>query len=134
MLERRFPRSIDSLEALFAWVREFLAAEGLDESRAFTLDLVAEELFTNRVKHARGGRDLALTLARAGDVVELTVRDPGGTPFDPMQAPAAGLDGPLEERRAGGMGLHLVRALVSELRYHRDGGDDVLTALVRPED
>jgi anti-sigma regulatory factor (Ser/Thr protein kinase) len=133
MFERRVPRRIDALESLVTAVREFLAAEGLDEDRAFRLDLVAEELFTNLVRHADGDGDIRLSLARVGDDIRLTLRAASSEPFDPTALPEADLSGPVEERRSGGMGIHMVRSLTSRLDYHRDGADDVVTATLRPE-
>jgi serine/threonine-protein kinase RsbW/sigma-B regulation protein RsbU (phosphoserine phosphatase) len=39
----------------------------------------------------------------------------------------AGLDGDLDQRVAGGLGIHLVKALMDDVRYHRDGALNCLT-------
>jgi anti-sigma regulatory factor (Ser/Thr protein kinase) len=127
------PRRVDALDLLFAGLREFLATEGLSEDRAFTLDLVAEELFTNLVRHARGEGDIGVALERSGDDIVLTLRGANTEPFDPTATPAADLGGPVEQRRPGGMGIHMVRSLAARLDYTRDGGDDVITATLGPE-
>jgi len=64
------------------------------------------------------------------DAVVLEFRD-GGRPFDPLAEPAPDLDLPPEERPAGGLGLMLVRALVDEARYQRDGAANVLRLVKR---
>jgi hypothetical protein len=43
-------------------------------------------------------------------------------PFDPLGLPALDLDEAAEERTIGGLGVHIVRSLVEEARYHREGG------------
>src|SRR6185436_5207799 len=51
MAVRRFPRDFASLEAIYAFVREFLAGHQLAGEHAWSLDLIVEELFTNVVKY-----------------------------------------------------------------------------------
>ena len=50
----------------------------------------------------------------------------GTEAFDPLAEPSPDLEAPLEERPLGGLGLTLVRALVQEAHYVRDGSTNVL--------
>ena len=50
-----------------------------------------------------------------------------GSAFDPREAPLPNLDAPLEERQAGGLGMHLVRETMDEIDYRREDGRNVLT-------
>jgi len=54
-------------------------------------------------------------------------------PFDPSAAPPLDVDSPLDERRAGGMGIHLVRNMVDELTYVREDDRNRLTAVIPRE-
>ena len=49
-----------------------------------------------------------------------------GPPFDPRHLPEPDLSLPLEQRRAGGMGVHLVLQMVDHLDYRSDGGKNCL--------
>ena len=62
----------------------------------------------------------------ADGLVTATVVDDGEA-FDPREAPPPDLDAPLEERQAGGLGMHLVRATMDEVDYRREDGRNVLT-------
>lgn len=42
-------------------------------------------------------------------------------PFDPLSVAAPDLHAPLRERRVGGLGVHFVRSLMSDVRYVRVG-------------
>ena len=42
-----------------------------------------------------------------------------GQPFDPCAAGPVDVDAPLEERNVGGLGIHIVRALMAEVGYAR---------------
>ena len=131
MPAKRFPRAIGSLPALVAFVREFFTARGLDADHAFDVDLVLEELFTNMVRHARGGTpEIEVGLEDDGALLTLRLRDEGVEPWDPPP-PERG-QGPGEER-PGGRGITLVRELTRELRFeHRDGVTTVTAVLPIP--
>ena len=78
---------------------------------------------------------IKMTAARRDDRVIVTVSD-DGTPFNPLlrAAPEAGLS--LEDRRVGGLGIHLVRHLADDISYRRlsDKNELTLTLLVDPPD
>jgi anti-sigma regulatory factor (Ser/Thr protein kinase) len=83
----------------------------------------------NVIAHAFAGRpaphrlDLRLAIAPASVVVEIV---DNGRPFDPTAAPAPDLSTPLECREPGGLGIHLMRALMDRLDYRRDDDANVL--------
>lgn len=133
MFERTFPRALGSLEPMFAFVTEFASAQRLSPAATGDLTLIAEELFTNCVKYGGGPEGVAIGLDRQGAEVTLRLVDPGARPFDPTAAPAADVAAPIEARRAGGLGIHLVRSIARELRYAREGGANVVTAVIGTE-
>ena len=121
-MRRSFPRQMASLEAIVAYVREFHTQEGLDESAAYDLDLVLEELFTNLVKYGRGARgDVEIVLERGADGVTASLREFDAEPFDPTQLPEVDVNRPIAERRPGGLGVHFIRQLTRSFDYdYRD--------------
>jgi len=42
-------------------------------------------------------------------------------PFNPLDAPIPDITLPIEERRVGGLGIHLVRQFMDTLAYERRG-------------
>ena len=131
MLVRRFPRAVGSLPLLVAFVREFFAEHHLDPEQAYDVDLVLEELFTNMVRHARGGTpEIEVGLALDGNTLTMRLRDEGVEPWDPGQAPAVDVNRPLEERRPGGLGLHFIRQVARDLRFEHVDGATVVTAVL----
>ena len=52
------------------------------------------------------------------DRLSVTLTD-DGTPFDPFGAAAPDTALSVEERRIGGLGIHLVRRMMDEVSYHR---------------
>lgn len=116
------PRSMESLAILVDFVREFLRAENLSEETAFDIDLVLEELFTNLVRHGRGEGDIEVDLSRAPGEVRIRLLAAEPSPFDPTAAPRVNANLPIEQRRAGGLGIHFIRQLCSTFRYEWTDG------------
>lgn len=127
-MRRDFSKSQSSIDDLFAFVDAFVRTEGIDEANAFQLTMVTEELYTNLVKYNKGGRGLVtIQLERIGEWIELELTDYDVAPFDITTAELPNLDVPIEQRRAGGMGLHLVKSFADELRYRHEGGHSTIT-------
>lgn len=132
MPERRFRRSFESLEAIYAFIREVLAVHGIDPEAAYDLDLIAEELFTNMVKYGRGGRDdIAIALEWAPPAFTIQLTDFDVDRFDPTSAPEVDLSRPIQERRAGGLGIHLVRQIADHIEYRHENGDSKIVITKR---
>lgn len=110
---RSFPRSNDSLADLFA----FAAAEVDEELRA-AVELALEELFTNVVKHGRpSATPVRIDISPIAGGVEVSLTESEADPFDPTRAPEVDVSLPLERRRPGGLGIHLVRKVVDSIEY-----------------
>jgi serine/threonine-protein kinase RsbW len=115
---RTFGRSFDSLEDIFAFTSEFFGRHGLDRDLLPTVDLIVEELFTNMVKYSPGGAPaIRIEMAPALGGVEVALTDYDVDRFDVTLAPDADINLPIEERKPGKLGLHLVRRLVDSLQY-----------------
>jgi len=118
------------LYRLLEFAGEFARRAGLPDEERSRLLIILDELFTNVVKYGYAGKpeqghiEVDLSLKDGRLVIEF-VDD--GIPFDPLTAPPPELDAPLEERQLGGVGLAIVRALVEEAGYRRDGDRNRLT-------
>jgi serine/threonine-protein kinase RsbW len=109
-------------------IEAFLAAEHVDREDAAAILVASEEVFINIVDHGYGqnGGTLTLRLSRAGGRVRMTYID-AGVPFNPLELPAPDIDLPLDRRRAGGLGLMIVRKLMDSVAYERRDGKNHLT-------
>ena len=85
---------------------------------AFSIPFVVEEIFTNMVKYNSGSANrILIEISRDQDRVVVRLTDFDVDPFDPATAPEVDVDLPLEARRRGGLGLHLVKSLADKLIY-----------------
>ena len=117
-MEKRFDRSIASLDAICDFTREFFDGERIDEPDRHAVDFAIEEIFTNMVKyHPEGGDEIRIGLERDDDVVRVMLIDDDVEPFDVTRVPAADVDLPLERRTPGGLGLHLTGKMMDSMEY-----------------
>ncbi|HZT51308.1 MAG TPA: ATP-binding protein [Stellaceae bacterium] len=120
--------------ALGRFLEAFARAHGVEGDDIARFLVALEELVSNLVKYGYddpGPRGtVAVTLRLADRRLKLEIVD-DGRPFDPFAQAPPDLDAPLEERPVGGLGLHLVRRLMDEARYRREGHCNV-TEIGRP--
>jgi anti-sigma regulatory factor (Ser/Thr protein kinase) len=117
---------VSELASLHHAVLEFCQKHQLDDDIAFAMDLCIEELITNVIKYAGGTGLIELDLHIKEAQLILEIRD-DGHPFDPTKLPEPDLNVPLEERRIGGLGIHLVRNYVNSMEYRREGNQNITT-------
>lgn len=111
-------------------IEAFCARRGLPERVALSLSLVVDELLANILNHGGAETGLApdirlqLWLDQAQLVTELS---DSGQPFNPLDAPPPELDLGLDDKPVGGLGIHLVRQLMDDVQYRREGAYNRLT-------
>ncbi len=117
-MERAFPRKLESLEEIFSFIRVFGLEHKLKDGPLFFMDFTVEEIFTNMVKYNSKSRaEVTISLEhRPGELV-LTLVDTDADPFDITRTPDVDVSRGLEERKVGGLGIHLVRQLADSLDY-----------------
>ncbi len=91
--------------------------------------IAVEELVTNIVRYGYGPGvepgSVRVTLRLDGNRFAVEIVD-DSREFDPFAAPEPDLDAPIEARTIGGLGLFIVKALMDETRYRRDGAHNVV--------
>ena len=109
-------------------VAEYGDARGWDELTVMKVNLVVEELVLNVRDHGEvAGRRFDVAIHCSDSRVRLDFQD-DGVPFDPfLEAPAPDLCSGLDERRMGGLGVHLVRSLADSVEYCYEAGRNRLS-------
>jgi anti-sigma regulatory factor (Ser/Thr protein kinase) len=111
---------------LISFAEGFASRHALPGTECARLLIILEELFTNNLKHGHdfGHPPGRIEVALALDIGQLRLHiefSDDGRPFDPLTSTLPNLDQPAATRPVSGFGLHIVRSLVDETRYSRDG-------------
>ncbi len=130
-MQRSFQRDLISLGPLFEFTGEFAAAHRLDGETVFAMNLAVEELFTNMVKYGGGDDTVFVDLDVRGDDLVIELVHPGARAFDPTASAPVDARQSLDEREPGGIGLHLVRAMMDGVAYRHENGAARITVTKR---
>ena len=126
-IEKSFAKDLVSLKAIFEFVGDFSKSNNLDESQMFSLKFAVEEVFTNMVKYNPGKTDVAISLQREANKIQVGFTDVEKNPFDITKSEGANAALPIEQRKPGGLGIFLVKKLMDDVEYSHDGTHSKIT-------
>jgi sigma-B regulation protein RsbU (phosphoserine phosphatase) len=111
-----------------SWLQAICQELGVAPEPAHDLQLALEEVLANVVRHGYGEGtpgEIEVRALDAGDALRLEVRD-RATRYCPLDEAAPPLERSLDERSAGGLGVHLVRQLMDRVDYTYEDGENRL--------
>jgi anti-sigma regulatory factor (Ser/Thr protein kinase) len=106
------------------WIADFAAAQGISGAIVSDLNVALDEVLSNVVKYGYVDdrvHSIWIRLTVSKSAIEAQIED-DGVPFDPLSFPSPDLDVSSAERKVGGLGIHFVRTLMSEVTYSRVAG------------
>ena len=128
-LEIKLNNKVSELERFNQTLTEFGQRHGLAPKVVHDLNLALEEILTNIISYGytdNREHEIKVRLSVQPGEVKAEVED-DGQPFNPLEAPEPDTAKSLEERTIGGLGIHLVRKLMDDLEYKRQGERNLLT-------
>ncbi len=114
-------------------LERFAMAQSLPETVIWRFHLALEELLRNVIAHAypdRAEHEIDVTIEYDGTHLTATVVD-DGVPFNPLNTMPPNVSDALEDRKIGGLGIHLARNIVDTLGYEWQEGKNVVTVRSR---
>ena len=132
-MEFKIANSSRGLENLRELLERATYSWNLPAKTMLELNLVLEELCANHVEHSGAPEAGCIEIALAIDdekCLTVTLKD-SGPPFNPVDVPPPNITLPIEQRSAGGLGLHFVRHYTDSLTYSRDNNKNVVTMTKR---
>jgi anti-sigma regulatory factor (Ser/Thr protein kinase) len=120
---------LSELETLCQHLNKFGQVTGLSEACITDVNICLDELFTNIVSY--GFEDdlehiIWFTMNFDNQVLTLSIEDEG-IPFNPLEKKEPEVPVDLIDVRIGGLGIHIVRKLMDDIRYNRRQGRNKLT-------
>lgn len=122
-VETRVTNTLASIACAADLVASIATAHDLPRDIASHMSVALDEVLSNIVKYGYTDSEvhqIHLSLSVADGMLIAEVED-DARPFDPLSVPEPDLDVPFEARRAGGLGVHFIRTLMSEVAYSRVG-------------
>lgn len=118
-----------------ALVSDFVEQEansiGLEELQLMQVKLALEEAVTNAILYAypsEEAKEICIEMDCQNGRLLITVTD-SGIPFNPLDKEDPDLTLPPEERPIGGLGVYLVKQLMTDVIYSRSAGKNRLTMI-----
>ena len=123
------PNDIETIPQLNEFIDLVAEEVGLDMSLTMSLNLAMEEAVVNVMDYAypdsqKGNVDIEVTADQ--EWMTFVITDTG-IAFDPTTKEDADTTLSAEERPIGGLGIFLVRQLMDDINYKREGNKNVLT-------
>jgi len=127
-----FEATTDTIPEVIGFIAGEAGVWGLHPQRLMQLELAVEEAVVNICLYAYevppGELLIRVESGAAQFVVELIDE---GVPFDPLGVDEPDLRAPAGERQVGGLGIFLVRRVMDEVAYRRDGASNILRLVIR---
>jgi serine/threonine-protein kinase RsbW len=124
----------DSTEipAVSASLEEVMHAHGFSTDDILDTQLAVEEAITNIINHGYKNAigEIIISCRINLYLAEIRIRD-NAQRFDPLSLPEPNLEGTIQDRKIGGLGVFLIRQVMDEISYRYENGQNILVMIKR---
>lgn len=120
---------VSELNRIFEMITKFSLENSLSRDCDYNLNLILEEYFLNLIKYGyKDGRKdiIVVNIELSIDGMRIKVTDSADS-FDIRNAEDYDSEMKLEDRRVGGIGIKLIKALVKRIDYEKMGENNIAT-------
>lgn len=120
---------LGQLARLYAFLDQQAEAYELEDLLLMQIKLALEEAVTNVIQYAypeKEDQDIRIDMNYKNRRLTIVITDTG-IAFNPLARQEPDLTLSLEERPIGGLGIYLVKQLMTEVNYNRSDGKNILT-------
>ena len=118
------------LDRVVDFISDFLLRNRFDQKSILQMSVAADEIFANICRYAYGPESgqvwIDLSMDARSSAASIRFSD-CGRKFDPLSAQLPDITLPADKRAEGGLGIFMVRKLVSHIEYHHENGMNILT-------
>ncbi len=116
------PAAVAGVMAAFG---EYAEAQGVPVGVRHSMNVALDELLANTVSHG-GAKQVTVDAEVKDDCLAVSVTDDGKA-FNPFAKASPDTTLSVMVRPIGGLGIHLVKQMMDDVRYRRDGDHNVIT-------
>lgn len=120
---------LEQLTRLYEFLNQQATAYGWEEQLLMQIKLAVEEVVTNVILYAYPGKkdqDIRIDMSLENGLLTIVITD-NGIAFNPLEREEPDISLPMEERPIGGLGIYLVKQLMTNVTYTRSSGKNTLT-------
>ena len=123
---------ITEIPAVSASLEEVMHAHGFSTDDILDTQLAVEEVITNIINHGYKNTigEIIISCRINLDLAEVRIRD-NAPRFDPLSLPEPKLEGTIQDRKIGGLGVFLIRQVMDEISYQYENGQNILVMIKR---
>lgn len=123
----QFYLTTETFDSVTEYVTGKCAEAGCDDETVGKLEIATSEILANIESYAyENGGELEI-LTKSRDRRMTIIFKDRGNPFNPLLVQEPDVNMPLTERKPGGLGVFIVKKLVSETSYTYENGQNILT-------
>jgi len=125
---------LSELDKLHPFLEEIGQRIGVSKKCIFETNLTLEEVFSNIVSYGfadHADHLIKITVTIGKDNFKIRIED-DGKPFNPLKAKEPDLPDDVEDCKPGGLGIHLIKHFMDQIRYKRHQSRNVLTMTKKP--
>ena len=125
--EFQIQNSSKGLDELRVNLERIASSWSLSKKQLFEINLIIEEIYANYTEHVENNtmHPVEIKLCREKDKLIIAITD-HGPEFDPTKTPDPDVHLPIDKRKAGGLGLYLVKYYADSISYSRTDKTNIL--------
>ena len=135
-LRLKVQNRITEIDRVNARFNEFAAQQRISAAIRQKVNMLFDEILNNIISYAFEAdtdHEIEIRVDLVQQRLSIAIAD-DGIPFDPFALPDPDTTLTIEERRVGGLGIHLVRKLMDEVGYERRESKNIVTLTKRIEE
>jgi anti-sigma regulatory factor (Ser/Thr protein kinase) len=120
--------NIERIPEISALLGEEMETFGFGSEIILDTQLAVEEAITNVINHGykKTGGEIIVSSRISPESIEVHIMDTAPR-FNPLSVPEPELDGTIEDRNIGGLGIFLIRQVMDEVSYRYENGRNILS-------
>ena len=120
--------TIENITVVTEYIDEILESVGCSLEVQYMIDIAVDELFCNIAKYAyKDGIGKATVKIDINENMAVITFIDNGIPYNPLLREVPDLDLTVEERNPGGVGIHIVKNSMDDVRYEYVNNQNILT-------